>query len=207
MANAVSDKGAGRRPWRRKSRNFLIKGGIQSRFILGFTAVVVAGFALHLFLSYYIIDRQFAGELYRTHLKIRTTADIAGPILLRLAAGTVAVIVSAAAVFGYYLTHKVELPMYGFVGAVRRAGRGDLTSHIALKKAPGRLSEAFNAAFVALDARFGSIKRSTPVFEEAVARLGAATGSRLRRDSAQAALDEIAAERARVMNELNRFVL
>ncbi|MBI5886956.1 MAG: hypothetical protein HZB85_10310 [Deltaproteobacteria bacterium] len=207
MANAVPDNGAGRRPWRRKGRNFLVKRGIQSRFILGFTAVVVAGFALHLFLSYYIIDRQLAGELYRTHLKIRTTADIAGPTLLRIAAVTVAAIVSAAAVFGYYLTHGVELPLHGFVTAVRRAGRGDLTGHIALKKAPGRLSEAFNAAISMLDARFGSIKRSTPVFDEAVARLGVATGRRLHRDSAQAALDEIALERDRVMNELDGLVL
>lgn len=207
MANAVPDNGAGRRPWRRKGRNFLVKRGIQSRFILGFTVVVLVGFALHLFLSYYIIDRQLAGELYRTHLKIRTTADIAGPILLRLAAVTVAAIVSVAAVFGYYLTQRVELPLYGFVAAVRRAGRGDFTGHIALKKAPGRLSEAFNEAVSMLDARFGSIKRSTPVFEEAAARLGVATGRRGHGDSAQAALDAIALERARVMNELDRFVL
>lgn len=214
-------KKTGTRPYKR--RNLLIKKGMQSRFVLGFTTVVAGGFVLNLLLSYYLIDRALEAELYRSHLTIRTTADIAGPVLWRLGAATAAAIAVVSAVIGYYLTEGVEEPLHGFVESIRKTSGGDLMSHRhavskkTLRQAqdrpfdrlrtgpPDRLTDVFHKAVSALEARFSTIKRSTGMLESGLTRFGIATGKGrpLQRGEAEAALAGIDAELKIVTDEIN----
>ncbi|MBI5562220.1 MAG: methyl-accepting chemotaxis protein [Deltaproteobacteria bacterium] len=195
----------GKKPCQR--RNYLVKKGMQSSFIIGFTSIALGGFVLHLLLTYYLIDRTLAGELYRSHLKIRATSEIAWPVLWKLGAVTALSIIGASAAIGHYLTRGVEVPLRGLVEAVRKAGHGDLTKHAASRKMPGELALAFNAAMQSLEARFRSIKRSALELEAVCDRLGNAIGKGRHPHKAEAeeALAAIAAERARLMGELRGF--
>lgn len=204
-ANTELPDETGRRPWRRKSRNFFLKSRMQSRFVLGFICVVAGGFILYLLLSYYLIDRHLAEELYRTHPRSRIAINASGSVMWWPAATAISAIISVSAVLVYYMTHRAESHLHGFIGAVRRAGQGDLTGRITLNKAHDGLCESFNGAFLSLDKRLSSIKRSCVALEDAVAQLGEATGGQLQRDAAQAALADIAVERVRVVEEIKRF--
>lgn len=200
-------KKAGARPYRR--RNLLIKKGMQSRFVLGFTMAVASGFVLNLLLSYYLIDRALEAELYRSHLISRTIADIVGPVLWRLGAATAAAIAVVSAVIGYYLTEGVEEPLHGFVESIRKIGNGDLMSHrhAASRKAPDRLTAVFHKTVSALEARFSAVKRSASTLEGGLTRFGVATGRGrpLQRGEAEAALAGIDAELKIVTDEINGF--
>lgn len=201
-AKASSADEHGRRPWRRMSRNYFLKHRMQSRFVLGCSAIVASGFVLYLLLSYHFIDKHLAEELYRTHLKMRVGF---GSVLWWPAVAVITATISVSVILVYYMTDRAQLHLQEFVGMLRRVGQGDLTGRIALNNAAEGLSESFNKAVSLLDNRFGFIKRSSIVLEDVAAQLGDATGGQLRPDAAQAALVRIAAERARVMEEIRGF--
>jgi len=62
-----------------RRRNYLINRRLQSRFIAGFSAAVLLGFLANLLVAYFLIDRELSQELYKIHIKIRTTSEIAVP--------------------------------------------------------------------------------------------------------------------------------
>jgi hypothetical protein len=51
-----------------RRRNFFIKKGLQSRYIFSFSFAVVVIFLLHWFMVYYIVDKELALELYKSHI-------------------------------------------------------------------------------------------------------------------------------------------
>ncbi len=91
-----------------RRRHFFTDKALQSRFILGFSLAVFFGILINLLVVYFLIDRELAAELYKIHLKVRTTSEIALPILWRLGAVTIPLILIVAAVIGRYLTRRVE---------------------------------------------------------------------------------------------------
>lgn len=116
------------KPYRR--RNFFIKKGLQSRFIIGFSLAVLAGFSINLIVAYYLIDREMADALYKIHIKFSTTSQIVGPILWKLSAVTIPLIIVISAVAGYLLTRLVEFPLRTFMGAVEKTASGDFSHRL-----------------------------------------------------------------------------
>src|SRR3990170_6121096 len=116
-------------PWYRR-RNYFIKKGLQARFVLGFTLLVLSGFVVNLAAVYFLIDRELAAGLYKVHLKVRTTSEIAFPVLWRMGALTVPAVVLSAALVGHYLTRRLEMPLLGLMEAVRKDGEGDFTRRL-----------------------------------------------------------------------------
>ncbi len=148
-----------------RRRNFFIKKNLQSKYIVGFTASVLGGFLLNLLLVYYLIDRALSQELYKIHLKIQTTSEIAGPVLWKLGAITVPLIIAAAYVIGYYLTKGVEEPLLAFESAVKKTGGGDFTQKLP-KKAPGELTAFFNRMSSSLEETFATVKNASSELEK-----------------------------------------
>ncbi|OGP21078.1 MAG: hypothetical protein A2054_00690 [Deltaproteobacteria bacterium GWA2_55_10] len=153
-----------------RRRNYFINRRLQSGFVAAFSSAVLLGFIANLFIAYFLIDRELSQELYKIHIKIRTTSEIAVPILLKLSAVTVSTILVLSAAIGYLLTRRIELPLLELREAVAGISRGDLTRRLS-KKIPGELPAVFNAMSRSLDALFSSIKKSGQVLERETRRL------------------------------------
>ncbi len=153
-----------------RRRNYLVNRRLQSRFIAAFSAAVLLGFLANLLVAYFLIDRELSQELYKIHIKIRTTSEIAVPILLKLSTITISTILVVSAAIGYFLTRRIELPLLELREAVASISRGDLTRRLS-KKIPGKLPFVFNSMSRSLDALFSSIKKSGQVLEREAKRL------------------------------------
>jgi len=194
---------AGYTPYHR--RKFFINKGLQGRFVIGFSSAVLAGFLVNLVLVYFLIDRELAEELYKIHLKIRTTSDIAVPVLLKLGAVTIPSIIMVSAAIGYLLTRGVEGSLKEFRQVVEKTGRGDLTQRFNGPTST-ELSGPFNAAIGSLEQRFGALKKSGLALEGGLGRLNSAIdkGS-VSRAEIEDALKGVSEARGRVGRELSWF--
>lgn len=189
-----------------RRRNFFIKKGLQSRYILGFTASVLGGFLLNLLLVYYLIDSALSQELYKIHLRIQTTSEIAGPVLWKLGAITVPCIIAAAYIIGYYLTKGVEEPLLAFESAVKKTGSGDFTQKLP-KKTPGELPAFFNRMASSLEETFAAVKVSSSDLEKTYESLYAAVSVTMpfSRTQAEDALKRVSSVRAGLHDTLSRI--
>ncbi|HBG47355.1 MAG TPA: hypothetical protein DDW94_10260 [Deltaproteobacteria bacterium] len=186
----------------RPRRNYFINKGLQSRFVAGFSLAVLAGLLANLFIAYFLIDRELAQELYKIHIKIRTTSEIAVPILIKLSAITVSAILVFSAVIGFFLTRRIELPLLELREAVRRISRGDFTQSISLK-IPGELPSVFNAMSRSLEAAFSPMIKSGKALEKEFDKLG--SGSALSAMELSGALDALAEARRTISHEISKL--
>ncbi|MBI5970860.1 MAG: methyl-accepting chemotaxis protein [Deltaproteobacteria bacterium] len=189
-----------------RRRNFFIKKGLQSKFILGFTVSVLGGFLINLLLVYYLIDRELSQELFKIHLKIQTTSEIAGPVLWKLGAITVPCIIAAAYVIGYYLTKGVEEPLLAFEAAVKKTGKGDFTQKLP-KKAPGELPVFFNKMTSSLEKTFTAVKDASSDIEKTCESLYTAVSVTrpFSRAQAEDALQKVSSARAGLHESLSKI--
>lgn len=186
-------------------RTYLVNKGLQTKFIIGFSSAVFLGFVFNLFVVYFLIDRELTGELYKIHLKIRTTSDIAVPIILKLGAITIPSILIVSAIIGYLLTRRIELPLLTFKDAVRATAGGDFTGRLS-SGLPTALPEDFNRMSESLGASFSSLKGPAAELEGCFDRLSPAGGGPLpSRAEIKEALQGITAARERMTLGLTRF--
>ena len=182
-----------------RRRSFFIKKRLQGRFIAGFSIAVFLGYFLNLLLVYFLIDRELTSELYRIHLRIRTTSEIAVPILWKLSLIIIPLIIVISAVLGYVLTRRVELPLLKFKQALKKTAEGDFTSRLAEDKVAVGLAEAFNAMTTSLAGPFNSLKDSAERLDEAYGRLEKKPGGLKR------ALDGITEARIKTERALDKL--
>ncbi len=188
---------------RYRRRNYFINKGLQGRFVIGFSSAVFIGILANILLVYFLIDRELAGELYKIHLKIRTTSQIAVPILLRLGAVTVPAILAASAVIGYFLTRRVERPLEEFRDAVGAVTRGDFTHRLSGETGM-EISEPFNSAAGSLARRFEAVKGFATGLDESLRRLDVAVSTASKKEI-EAALSGVRDARQGAQGELTGF--
>lgn len=188
-----------RTPVHYKRRNYFIKKGLQSRFMLGFGLAVLLGLAANLAVAYFLIDRELTQELYRIHIKIRTTSEVAVPIIWKLGAITSLSILIISALVGYFLTRKIEVPLHEFSDAIKDMGRADFTKRLP-SDIPTVLPEVYNSAAGSLGAAFGSLRDHAARIDRGFQRAG--RGSRA---ESLSALEDVADAVKSMRRELSRF--
>lgn len=184
-----------------RRRNYFIKKGLQSRFIAGFSLAVFLGLLANLLVSYFLIDRELTQELYKIHIKIRTTSEIAVPILLKLSAVTIPSILIVSAVIGFFLTRRIELPLLKFRDAIQTRSRGDFSRDLS-KNMPGELSTAFNNMSRSLEAVFYSVKKSASSLDKESERLAKPEAAR---EELKSALEAITEARGQISLDISKF--
>lgn len=181
-------------------RKFFINKKLQGKFIAGFTLAVFLGLIANLLVSYFLIDRELTEELYKIHIKIRTTSDIAVPILSALGAVMVPSILAISAATGFFLTRRVELPLLQFRDAIRKRAAGDLSQDLS-EDLPPELAPAFAGMSSSLEAVFVSLKKSAIILDKESQWLARAqTPGELRRT-----LDAITMARERASLEISKL--
>lgn len=141
-----------------RRRNYFIKKRLQSRFILIFPLPVVAGFLLYWFAVYYILDKGLAEELYRSHIKVRTTGEVVLPLLWKLNIVTMPVIILAAGIVGYFFLRRIELPLSTFRKVAKALEEGDFTQRLSKGDSLEDLPEVFNETTERLEGAFRFFK-------------------------------------------------
>ncbi len=185
--------------WRR--RNYFVDRRLQSRFAAAFAATVLLGLLLNLLAAYFLIDRELGQGLYKIHIKIRTTSEIAVPVLLKLGAATISAVLAASAVIGYFVLRRIEVPLLELREAVKGASRGELARRVS-NDMPGGLADAFNSMTLSLAALFGSLKKSGQTIERESRVL---EGSVRDANKLAAALEGITRERKRISHEISKL--
>ncbi|GMR04214.1 MAG: hypothetical protein BMS9Abin23_0105 [Thermodesulfobacteriota bacterium] len=152
-----------------RRRHYFIKKGLQGKFVFGFSALVIFGFAANLAVVYFLIDRELEAGLYKTHLRVLGTSEIIWPLLWKLGVVTVPVIVIAAAVIGYYLTRRIETPLYNFMDALKKTGEGDFTRRLHTDSANlQEVAREFNETAEFFEKSFSAVKKSALSLERTV---------------------------------------
>lgn len=186
-------------------RTYLINKGLQTKFIIGFSSAVFLGFVFNMIVVYFLIDRELTGELYKIHLTIRTTSDIAVPIILKLGAITVPSILIVSAFIGYLLTQRIELPLLTLREALKKTAGRDFTARLPVEL-PTALPEGFNRMSGSLGASFSYLKSSFSELDRCFKRLDPLSGRELpSRAEIKDALKGIAGARERMNLGLSRF--
>ncbi|MFQ5329458.1 MAG: hypothetical protein ACE5D4_05650 [Thermodesulfobacteriota bacterium] len=151
-------------------RRFFINKGLQSRFILIFALIVVVAFLLNWQLVYYMVDKELAVELYKSHIKIRTTGEIIKPVLIKMNMVLIPLLAVVTASAVMLLTRAIELPIAGFRDAVVSFGEGRLDTRFT-GEAPGDLAAGFNALAERYEGSFVKIEEEISALEDVAARL------------------------------------
>lgn len=185
--------------WRR--RNYFVDRKLQSRFAAAFAVTVLLGLLLNLLAAYFLIDRELGQGLYKIHIKIRTTSEIAVPVLLKLGVATVFAVMAASAVIGYLVLRRIEVPLLEVREAVKRVSGGDLTRRVS-NETPGGLADAFNEMSLSLAALFGPLKKSGQALERELR--GLEDSARDAKELA-AALERMTLERKRITHEISKM--
>lgn len=188
-----------------RRRHFFINRAMQSRFIVGFSLAVFLGILLNLAVVYLLIDRELAAELYKIHIRVRTTSEIAWPVIWKLGVVTVPVIMIAAFFIGRYLTRRVEMPLVAFKEAVKETGKGDFTKTLESDKLES-LPDAFNRMAESLSTDFRAMRDSAASLDEALKGFDAAgrTGGAAGKEALASALDAFTGARRRAATEVSR---
>lgn len=184
-----------------RRKNYFVNKRLQSGFVAGFSAVVFLGFLANLVLAYFLIDRELTQELYKIHIRIGTTSEIAVPILMKLSAVTVFTVLAVSGITGYFLTRRIELPLIELRDAVRGATGGDLTRRLS-RKMTGELPAVFNTMFRSLEAVFGLVKKSGQALERESGRL---EGPGLSVTELAGALEAVTEARRKISQEISKL--
>ena len=186
-------------------RTYLINKRLQTRFVVGFSSAVFLGFVFNMLVVYFLIDRELAGELYKIHLTIRTTSEIAVPVILKLGAVTIPSIVAVSALIGYLITRRIELPLQTFREAVRKPSGRNFPTRLPVEL-PTAIPEGFNRMSDSLEASFSSFKSSLSELEDRFKGLELLmAGGAAARASAKEALNGVSGARERMSMALSRF--
>jgi methyl-accepting chemotaxis protein len=90
-----------------------------------------------------MVDKELAVELYKSHIKIRTTGEIIRPILIRLNIIVLPFIIAIASIAVILLTRVIEIPLGDFKEVVRDFEGGSFGRRFS-GDVPDKLSTGFN---------------------------------------------------------------
>lgn len=189
-----------------KRRSYLVKRGLQGRFILGFSLLILLGLLINVSTAYFFIDRELAEALFRVHLKIKSTSEIVWPVLWKMAAVVVPAGLVAAAALGYYLTRNVEVPLLSLLGGVRRIASGDMTTRLHRVRFEG-VPDAFNKMAAELEKDFHAVKGSVQRVDGKFHALRSLASEGAQASELVRALHELRHESSSVREEVSRFKL
>jgi methyl-accepting chemotaxis protein len=114
-------------------RRIFIDKRFQTRFILNYTLLLLAGTALFIGAAYLILDKQIGESLFSAHLAISRTGELLLPTLLYLAAAFIVILGLATVVVTLLVSHKISGPLFAIVRYLRAMSEGNLNFEAKLR--------------------------------------------------------------------------
>ena len=158
----------GKAPSPHRRRNVFIEKKFQTRFILKFCLLAVAGGLLTVGLVYLLASQATTVSIVDSRVVVRTTADFILPLLVQ----TVAVVVVAVGLVTIALTllysHKLAGPLYRFRKVLEALEEGDFSGNFNIRDFDQLqvLAEALNGAVTRNRERLAAAKQALDALEK-----------------------------------------
>jgi len=139
-----------------RRRNYFIERSFQTRFILKFCMLVVAGGLLTIGILYFLALRSTTVSIINLSVVVKSTADFLLPILIQTVLVVMVLLSIATIIVTLFVSHKIAGPLYRIKKAMHDLGEGDFTTQITLRRLDQlkNLAEEFNSMVNKLKARF-----------------------------------------------------
>lgn len=116
-----------------KRRNYFIDKEFQSKFILKFCLLIVAGGLLTMGILYFLALRSTTVSIVDSRVVVRTTADFILPLLIQTVAVVTVLVGLATIVVTLFVSHKIVGPLYRFKKVLEKMRAGDLSSNFHIR--------------------------------------------------------------------------
>lgn len=162
-----------------KRKNYFIKKGFQSKFILKFCFILLCGIILSTGLVFIFSQETLTSSFNNSRLVISSTAEAIMPTLLITNLITLGIITLAAIGVTLFVSHRIAGPMFRFEKDIKRVASGDLSVRINLRHkdqfsemadAFNEMASSFHGKIVqidkALDQAMEDEKKSAPILRD-----------------------------------------
>ncbi|MBF0485353.1 MAG: methyl-accepting chemotaxis protein [Candidatus Omnitrophica bacterium] len=117
-----------------KRRNFYIDKDFQTKFIVKFTFLLVAGAGLTIALLYWLARHSSSVSVTKSRVVVMTTADLILPMLIQTVV-VVAIVIGIAAIgVTLFVSHKIAGPLFHFKRIFKEIAGGNFTKQVNLRK-------------------------------------------------------------------------
>jgi len=117
-----------------RRRQYFIKKEFQSKFILRFCLLILAGVLISTGLLLLFSQSTLTSSFHQSRLTIKNTAIAILPAVIYTNLITLGLITLASIVIILFVSHKIAGPMFRFEKEIKEIGLGDLTKTIKLRK-------------------------------------------------------------------------
>lgn len=137
-----------------RRRHYFIKKEYQTRFILRFCLIALAGVALSTVLLLFFSQGTLTSSYHNSRLVVQSTTFAIMPAVLYTNLVTLLLILLATVVTVLFLSHKIAGPMLRFEKELQIVAGGDLTQQIRLRE-----KDQFTELAQTLNAMTGSLRQ------------------------------------------------
>jgi methyl-accepting chemotaxis protein len=156
-----------------RRRNYFIKKGFQTRFMVRFLGLLITASAISGYIMYLLINKDVEDVFYSSHINLTSTGQLLLPTLVKVNAWILAVVLVAAAGIIFLVSRNVEGPLARLGKTAGRVGRGDLSGNFRLRDRDElkSLAESFDGMSGQLRERFNELRKQAEAIDRSAERL------------------------------------
>jgi methyl-accepting chemotaxis protein len=121
-----------KKPYKRS--HYFIKKDFQTKFILKFCFLLLAGVILSTGLLFIFLQDTLTSSFQNSKLVIEITAMAILPTIIYTSLVTLALLAIATIIVTLFVSHRIAGPMFRFEKELKEIGEGDLTKKLSLRK-------------------------------------------------------------------------
>ncbi|MGA1868816.1 MAG: hypothetical protein ACMUJM_09725 [bacterium] len=196
---------------RNKRRTYLIKKVFQTKFIIIFLCLVLAGSVISGTIFYFKTNVELGEEYGKAHSKLKKTGEVIQPNLVVSFGVGIILVALATIMLTVLVSHKVAGPLYRFENSAREISKGNLSINTRIRDSDQtqELSDAFTAMTEQLREKIGDIKGRSNILNQKLSEFTHVVDSKkkIARDEIIGQLDEINKMSSELENCLQFFTL
>ncbi|MGA1824599.1 MAG: hypothetical protein ACMUIP_08020 [bacterium] len=178
-----------------KRRNYLIKKIFQTKFIVLFLCLILAGSVISGTIFYLKTNVELGEEYGKAHSKLKATGEIIQPNLYVSFGIGILLMAVAAILLTLLFSHRVAGPLYRFEESAMEISRGNLFVNTKIRGSDQtqELSEAFTVMTEQLREKLGDIALKSKTLTEKLSEIDQflVTKKKITRDELIPSLDQI----------------
>ncbi len=117
-----------------KRSHYFIKKDFQTKFILKFCLLLLAGIVISTGLIFLFSQDSLTSSFHDSKLVIENTALAILPTVIYTSLVTLGLLTIATIIFTLFISHRIAGPMFRFEKELREIGDGDLTKKVSLRE-------------------------------------------------------------------------
>lgn len=159
--------------FKNRRRNYFIKKGFQTRFILRFCGLVILGCIIFGAVLYIFSSKTLTTSFENSRLVIKSTKDFIMPAILFALVFVTILIGLATIVVTLLISHQLAGPLYRFERHLESIGKGDLWTQVKIRKKDELqvLADGFNKMTQAMRSGILQVKETSAELDKLIENL------------------------------------